>query len=106
MGILSSARLSVVIRCSSGSGGFVHCAQFGLENLAVAVLWQRIDEDVILWPLEAGDRIEAELVELAGRRIADHIGNHDLAPFAIRAPDDRDLTHARMLEEHLLDLAW
>src|SRR5207244_2188421 len=63
----------------------VNRAQFGLENFAVIVLWQCVDEDVILRTLEAGNRVEAKPVELAGRRIADDIGNDHLAPFAVRA---------------------
>src|ERR1700685_4271738 len=41
----------------------VHPAQFGLENLAVVVPRQRVDEDVVLRPLEAGDVAEAERIE-------------------------------------------
>src|SRR5215216_5669098 len=68
-------------------------AQFRLENLAVVVLGQRLDELVVLRPLEAGDVVEAELVEFGGLQrlaLARHDeGHHLLAPLGVRAADHR-----------------
>src|SRR6185503_13577314 len=59
----------------------VELAQFGFQNLPVVVLRQRIDEHVILRPLEARDLAEAQFVQLIRRHVPDHIGDDDLAPF-------------------------
>ena len=65
-----------------------------------------LDEHVFLRPLEAGDAVEAERIELAAFGFSDDVGDHDLAPIRVRPADHRDFAHARMLEQHLLDLAW
>src|SRR2546429_30459 len=83
----------------------VHLAQLGFQDLAVIVLRQRVDEDVILRPLEAGDVREAERIERLARRAAHHIGDDALAPLAVGAADHGCLAHVRVLEQHLLDLA-
>src|SRR5262245_14899260 len=83
----------------------IHRAQLGLEDLAVIVLRQRIDEHIVLRTLEAGDRVEAEAIELARGGVAHDIGHDDLAPFAVGSSDDGDLAHPRVPEQHLLDLA-
>src|ERR1700730_8500081 len=83
----------------------IELAQLGLEDFAVVVLRQRVDEHVLLRPLEAGDAVEAERVEFAALGFADDIGDHDLAPFRVGPADHRDFAHPRMLEQHLLDLA-
>ena len=44
-------------------------AQLGLEDFAVVVLGQRCNEAVALGALEAGDIVEAEAVEVVGRKI-------------------------------------
>src|SRR3954454_17284798 len=41
----------------------VQFAQLGLENLPVIVLWQRLDEHIVLRPLEARDLGQAKRVE-------------------------------------------
>src|SRR5262249_39585661 len=83
----------------------VERAELGLEDLAVAVLRQLGHEHVILGPLEAGDGVKAERIELAWLRLADHVGDDHLAPFGIGAADHRDFAHAGMAQQHLLDLA-
>src|SRR5256885_7701499 len=83
----------------------VQFAQLGLENLPVIVLWQRLDEDIVLRPLEARDLGQAKRVEFAERHITHHIGDDDLAPFGMRPPDHRGFAHIGVLEQHLLDLA-
>src|SRR6478672_12522180 len=65
----------------------VELAQLGLQDLAVIVLRQRIDEHVVLRPLEARDLAETQFVELARRHLAHHVGDDDLAPFRVRASD-------------------
>src|SRR4249920_203270 len=78
------------VRRLSGRAGIalaVHHPQLGLESLAVVVLRQRLDEHIILGPLEARDRIETERVQLGAGRIADHISHYHLAPFAVRPAD-------------------
>src|SRR3982751_37738 len=52
----------------------VERAQLGLEDLAVVVLRQAVDDDVVLGPLETGDRFQTQRIELAGARLAHHIG--------------------------------
>src|ERR1043165_1372953 len=69
----------------------VELAQLGLQYLAIIVLRQRVDEHVVLRPLEARDLAEAQLVQLAGRHVADHISDDHLAPFRVRAADHRSL---------------
>src|SRR3954447_22172425 len=71
----------------------VQLAQFSLQNLSVIVLRQRIDEHVILGPLEARDFTEAQLIELARLHVADHICDDDLTPFGMGPADDRSLAH-------------
>src|SRR5262245_27277562 len=83
----------------------IELAQFGLQDLAVVVLRQRIDEHVILRPLETCDLAEAQLIQLARRHLADHVGDDDLVPFGVRAPDHRRLAHVSVLEQHLFHLA-
>src|SRR4051794_6483494 len=82
----------------------VELTQFGLQDLAVIVLGQRVDEHVILGPLVARDFAEAQFVELARLHVAHHIGDDDFAPFGMRPADDRSFAHAPVLEQHLLDL--
>src|SRR5205085_2338128 len=83
----------------------IHGAQLGLEDLAVVVLRQAVDEYIILGPLEARDRTQAQRVELGAFGVPDHIGDDDLAPFRMRPADHRDLAHFVMREQHFLDLA-
>src|SRR5436305_3698855 len=82
----------------------VELAQFGLQDLAVIVLRECVDEHVILRPLEARDLTEAQLVELARLYVPDHIRDDNLTPFGVRPADDRSFAHAPVLEQHLLDL--
>src|ERR1044072_5838879 len=58
----------------------VELAQFGFQDLAVIIFRQRIDEHVILRPLEARDLAQTQFVQFAGRHLADHIGDDDLPP--------------------------
>src|SRR5882757_8271076 len=55
----------------------VEFAQIGLQDLSVIVLRQRVEEHVILRPLEARDLREAQRVKLCRADIADHVGNDD-----------------------------
>src|SRR5262245_13153531 len=68
----------------------IHRAQFGLQNLAVIVLRQRIDEHIVFRTFEARDRRQAERIELLCRGVADHIGDDHLAPFRIGSADHRN----------------
>src|SRR6187402_1303459 len=52
----------------------VELAQLGLQDLAVVVLRQRVDEHVILRPLEARDLAQAQFVQFARLNLADHVG--------------------------------
>src|SRR6266508_5309327 len=79
--------------------------QLGLEDFSVIVLRQAVDEYVVLRTLEPRDMRQAERVELRRARLADHVGDHDLAPFAVGPPDHRGLAHLGVLQQHLLDLA-
>src|SRR5947199_999921 len=42
----------------------VELAQLGFQDFSVIVLWQRIDEHIILRPLEARDLAETKLIQL------------------------------------------
>src|SRR5579884_2165271 len=100
---------------NTGPGGSVPAAsvelpaQLGLQHLAVIVLRQRLDEAVAARPLEAGDVVEAEPVELGlahrGAGPGDDESDDLLAPFGMRAADHRGLGEAGMAQQHLLDLA-
>ena len=81
-------------------------AQFRLQHLARFVLWQRLDEAILLRPFEARDMVEAVGVEgvwverhaagagctgvcrhrVAWRAARDDEGNHFLTLFWMRAP--------------------
>src|ERR1700730_6327670 len=82
-----------------------HLPQFGLQHLAVIVLRQRVEIDVALRPLEAGDRGEAMRVELAivcrSTLFKHHAGHHDLTPVQIRHADRGRLAHIRMRQQRL-----
>src|SRR5919106_449367 len=84
-------------------------AQSGLEYLAVVVLGQRVDEAVVLGPLEAGDMGKAVGIEIGGSalragRCHDEC-DHCLAPPGVRLADHRHLGDRRVAQQHLLDLA-
>src|SRR5262249_5300176 len=83
----------------------VALTQFGLEDLAVIVLGQRLDEDIILRPLETGDLRKTKLVELGRIRLPHDIGDDDFAPLRIRPPDHRGFAHLAVGEQHFLDFA-
>src|SRR5205085_12510076 len=72
----------------------VELAQFGFQDLAVVVLGQRVDEHIVLRPLEARDLRQTKLVELRWTRGTDHVGDDHLAPFGMWAADHRDFAHA------------
>src|SRR3954454_8600191 len=76
-------------RLATGLLPFLHVqgAQICFQDLAVIVLRQRVEEDIVLWPLEARNVRQAQRIELARLHIADHIGDHDLAPFGMRPAD-------------------
>src|SRR3984893_17997830 len=80
-------------------------AQFRFQDLAVIVLRQRVDEDIILRPLEARDAIETKRVEFLGVRIAHDISDDDLAPFGVRAADHRYFAYFFVREQDFLDFA-
>ena len=68
-------------------------AQFPLEDLAVVVGGQGVDEAVVLGPLVPGEMVEARLVEVLDRwrRRAlggHHEGHHRLAPLRVGSADD------------------
>src|SRR4051812_42912063 len=98
---LSFRRLATGLLPSLG----VEFAQFGLQDLAVVVLRQGVDEHIVLRPLEARDLAEAQFVQFARRHLADHVGNDDLAPFGMRTSYHRGFAHAPVLEQHLLHFA-
>src|SRR5437868_9474886 len=83
-------------------------AELGLQHLAVIVLGQRFDESVLARPLVPADVVETDGVERRRRyRLAgagDHEGDHLLTPLAVRPPHHRRFQHARMPQQHLLDL--
>src|SRR5437879_5292540 len=83
----------------------VQLAQIGLQYLSVIVLWQRVEEHVVLRPFEARDFREAQRVELTRAAIADHVGDHDLAPLGMRAPDDGRFAHRGVAQQDFLHLA-
>src|SRR5690242_1987209 len=56
----------------------VHPTQLGLQDLPVVVLRQRVDEHIVLRPLEAGDVVETQRVERGAVGGADHVGDHRL----------------------------
>ena len=45
------------------AGLVLPAAQFSFQDLAVAILWKRLDEDIFLGPLETRDMVEANLIE-------------------------------------------
>src|SRR5688572_4744720 len=73
---LSLRRLATRILPSFG----IEFAQVGFQDLAVVVLRQRVDEHIVLRPLEACDLAEAQRVEFACPHVADHVRDDDLAP--------------------------
>src|SRR5712691_21235 len=79
-------------------------AQLRLQDLAVIVLRQRIDEDVVLRPLETRDARETERIEFVGARLAHHVGDDDLAPFGVRPADHRHFADFFVREQNFLDL--
>src|SRR5712691_13316130 len=79
-------------------------AQLDLQDLSVIVLRQAVDEHVILGPLEARDRSQAEHVQFGAFGVPDHVGDDDLAPFRVRPADHRGFAYILVLEQHFLDL--
>src|SRR3954465_2384594 len=79
------ARLRLTIPLSGGQRR-EEFPQFGFEYLPIVVLGQRVDEAVFARTLEAGDVVEAELVQLLGRNLLTGYdeGDHFLAPFGMR----------------------
>src|ERR1700730_9783313 len=80
-------------------------AQFRFQNFSVVILRQRVDEDIILRPLEARDAFETKRVEFLGVRIAHDVSDDDLAPLGIRAADHRYFADFFVREQDFLDLA-
>src|SRR6266700_7583103 len=103
------ARDDTIFCSRSSATGLKQLPELRLENLAVVVLGQRLDELVVLGPLEARDIVEAELIELGGRQglaAACHYEGHDLlAPFGMRAAHHRAFGDGGMEVQHVLDLA-
>src|SRR6202030_1560717 len=83
----------------------VALAQLRFQDLAVIVLRQCIDEDIILRPLEARNARKAKCVKLLRIRLADDIGDDDLAPFGVRPADHRYFADLIVREQDFLDLA-
>src|SRR5579863_10778869 len=69
----------------------VQLAQLGLQYLAIVVLGQVFEEDVVARPLEPGDGVETERVQLGRgyflRRARHHAGNDFFPPIGVRAAD-------------------
>src|SRR5215207_9522295 len=84
-------------------------AQLGLQDLAVIVFRQRVDQTVFARALEAGDVVEAQAVELRLRHrragLCDDEGDDLLAPIGVRQADHRGLDQFGVAQQHLLDLA-
>src|SRR3954451_16837958 len=83
--------------------------QLGLQDLAVVVLGQCVEENVFFWPLEAGDMIETDLIEF---RLVDlfavpgnHVGDDFLSPILVLAPDNGYFQYPGMEKQDFLDLA-
>src|ERR1019366_6440509 len=59
-------------------------SQLRLQNLAVVILWKRLDENILLGPLEPRNMVETNLVEFRFidlRAIAGHyVSDHFLSP--------------------------
>ena len=84
-------------------------AQLPLDDLAVVVGRQGVDEPVVLGPLEPGDVVEARPVEVLDRRRSGavgghHEGHHRLAPLRVGPADDGGGPDAGVAEQRLLDL--
>src|SRR3974390_455896 len=84
----------VLLSASSTCG--VHGPKLPLQDLAVVVLRQRVDKNIILRPFEACNTRKAQRVKLGSIGIANHIGHHDLSPFPVRSADYRHLAHLAM----------
>src|SRR3984893_5869628 len=80
-------------------------AQFRFQDLSVIVLRQRVDEDIILRPLETRDAIETKRIEFLSVRIAHDVSDDDLAPLGIRAADHRHCANFFGREASVLDRA-
>src|SRR5690625_5774216 len=84
--------------------------EFRLQDLAIAVLGQRLEAMVALRALEAGNLVQTKLVEcrgIEGRAFAHHDkGGRFFTPFRMRRPDDRAFGDIRVLEQDLLHLSW
>jgi hypothetical protein len=86
--------------------------QLGLQHLAVVVLRQRCDKNVVLRPLEAGDRCAAQAIEFPARSVtsrrnagpADDEGDHFLAPLGVGRPTT-DTSATAVAQQDFLDLA-
>src|ERR1700751_1923348 len=106
--VLGSTPTRISFRAIVASLG-QYSTQLGLEHLAVIVLRQRVDKTAMPWALEAPDGVESQWVEFFGRDPrcgTDHDEGDDLlAPFGLRAPDERDLDEVGMTQQHFLDLA-
>src|SRR5262245_60824803 len=101
--------LAVRVSVPSGALALQELAQLGLQDLAVGVLRQSVDEAVAFRALEAGDVVEAQAVEVGTRYArtlaADHEGDRLFAPVRMRPADHGRLQHAGVGQQHLLDLA-
>ena len=85
-------------------------AQLPLEDLAVVVRRQGVDEPVVLGPLVPGDVLQARPVEVLDRRrrsavVGHHEGDHRLAPLRVGPADDGGGPDAGVAQQRLLHLA-
>src|ERR1700682_6312017 len=80
-------------------------AHFRFQDLTVIVLRQRVDEDIILRPLEARYTLETKRVELLRVRLAHDVGDAALAPFGVGPADHRYFADFLVREQNFLDLA-
>jgi len=100
---------TLAISTSRFVGLLQELSQVGLEDLAVAVLGEALDEPVVAWPLVARDVVEAEGVKVTWRDAcfrARHDERNDLLPpFGMLAADHSAFKHHRMGEQNLLQLS-
>src|SRR3984893_5728862 len=104
--VLGSTPTRISFRAIFASLG-QYSTQLGLEDLAVIVFGQRVDKTVMPRAFEARDGVEAQPIEFFGRDsrswAGDDKGDDLLAPFGVRAADDRHSYPARMPQHNSHD---
>src|ERR1700733_540023 len=96
-------------RCASKVARMVTPPQLGFQYLAVIVLRQRFEKDVVPRTLESRDSRKAQSVELVHGHfllgMGHHTGDDFLTPVSVRAADDGHFQNARVPQQNFLDLA-